>query len=51
MRSHISVHRGTIKFCSNSFVFKNEIEKEELPRDFACLGRTQLDSNNSIQYL
>src|SRR6266849_3394144 len=33
MRSHISVHRGTTKFSSNSFVFKNEIEKEGLPRD------------------
>ena len=35
MRSHISIHRGTIKFCSNPFVFKNEIEKEGLPRDGA----------------
>jgi hypothetical protein len=35
MRSHILVHHGTIKFCSNSFVFKNEIEKEGLPRDIA----------------
>src|SRR6266851_1520283 len=35
MRSHISAHRGTTKFCSNSFVFKNEIEKEGLPRDTA----------------
>ena len=33
MRSHISVHRGTTKYFSNSFVFKNEIEKEGLPRD------------------
>jgi hypothetical protein len=33
MHSHISLHRGTIKVCSNSFVFKNEIEKEGLPRD------------------
>ena len=32
MRSHISLHPGTIKFCCNSFVFKNEIEKEGLPR-------------------
>ena len=35
MRSHISVHRGTLKFRLNSFVFKNEIEKEGLPRDTA----------------
>jgi len=35
MRSHVSVHRGTTKFCANSFVFKNKIEKEGLPRDTA----------------
>jgi hypothetical protein len=28
MRSHISVHRATTKYFSNSFVFKNEIEKK-----------------------
>jgi hypothetical protein len=33
MRSHISVHRATTKYFSNSFVFKTEIEKEGLPRD------------------
>ena len=33
MRSHISQHRATTKYFSNSFVFKNEIEKEGLPRD------------------
>jgi hypothetical protein len=33
MRSHISVHRATTKYFSNSFVFKNEFEKEGLPRD------------------
>jgi hypothetical protein len=33
MESHISVHRATTNFFSNSFVFKNEIEKEGLPRD------------------
>jgi hypothetical protein len=27
VRSHISVHRATTKYFSNSFVFKNEIEK------------------------
>jgi len=30
MRSHISVHRATTKYFSNSFVFKNKIEKEGL---------------------
>ena len=33
MRSHIFVHRATTKYFSNSFVFKNKIEKEGLPRD------------------
>jgi hypothetical protein len=33
MRRHISVHRATTKYFSNSFVFKTEIEKEGLPRD------------------
>src|SRR5262249_47416943 len=33
MRSYISVHGATTKYFSNSFVFKNEIEKEGLPRD------------------
>ena len=33
MRSHISVQRATIKYFSNSFVFKTKIEKEGLPRD------------------
>jgi hypothetical protein len=33
MRSHIWVHRATTKYFSNSFVFKNGIEKEELPSD------------------
>src|SRR5258708_28701481 len=33
MRSHILVHGATIKFCDNPFIFKNEIEKEGLPRD------------------
>jgi len=32
MRSHMSVHRATTKYFSNSFVFKTEIEKEGLPR-------------------
>jgi len=32
MRRHISVHRATTKYFSNSFVFKTEIEKEGLPR-------------------
>jgi hypothetical protein len=33
MRSHVSAQRATTKYFSNSFVFKNEIEKEGLPRD------------------
>jgi hypothetical protein len=33
MRSHISVHPATTKYFSNSFIFKNKIEKEGLPRD------------------
>jgi hypothetical protein len=33
MRRHISVHRATTKYFSNSFVFKTNIEKEGLPRD------------------
>jgi hypothetical protein len=33
MRSHIFVHRATTKYFSNTFVFKNEIEKEGLLRD------------------
>src|SRR5882724_9240464 len=33
MRSHISVHGATTKFCDNPFVFKNAIEKEGLPGD------------------
>jgi len=31
MRSHISVHRGTTNFFSNSFVFKTKIEKKDFP--------------------
>jgi hypothetical protein len=33
MGSHISVHRATIKYFSNSFVLKLKIEKEGLPGD------------------
>lgn len=33
MRSHISVHRATTKYFSNSFVFRTKIEKEGLPRE------------------
>jgi hypothetical protein len=33
MRSHISVQRATTKYFSNSFVSKNKIEKEGVPRD------------------
>ena len=30
MRSHISVHRATTKYFSNSFIFKTKVEKEGL---------------------
>ena len=33
MRSDISVHRATTKCFSNSFIFRNKIDKEGLPRD------------------
>jgi hypothetical protein len=33
MRRHISLHRATTKYFSNSFIFKTKIEKEGLPRD------------------
>src|ERR1035438_9991378 len=33
MRRHLSVHRATTKYFSNSFVFKTKIDKEGLPRD------------------
>jgi hypothetical protein len=33
MRTHISAHRATIKYFSNSFIFRTEIEKEGLPGD------------------
>ncbi len=32
MRSHTIVHRGTTKFFDDPFAFKNDIEKEGLPR-------------------
>ena len=35
MPSHISVQRATTKYFSNSFVFKNKIEKEGLSGDSA----------------
>ena len=39
MRSRISLHGDTTKYFSNTFIFKNKIEKEGLPRDsFAGLG-------------
>jgi hypothetical protein len=44
MRSHICLHHATTKYFSNSFVFKNKIEKEGLPRD-SRLGRRGLSSN------
>ena len=33
MWRHNSAHRATTKYFSNSFVFKNKIEKEGLPSD------------------
>ncbi len=33
MRSYMAIHRATIKYFSNSFIFKTEIEKEGLPGD------------------
>ena len=33
MRSHISIHRATAKYFSNSFVFKPNVEKEGPPGD------------------
>jgi hypothetical protein len=33
MRRHMCVHLATTKYFSNSFVFKNKIEKEGLPSD------------------
>jgi hypothetical protein len=33
MRSHISVHLATTKYSSISFICKNKIEKEGLPKD------------------
>jgi len=35
MRSHIIAHRATTKFFLSSFIFRNEIEKEGLPRGSA----------------
>ena len=47
MRSHISVHRATTKYFSNSFVFKTEIEKEGLPRDSTpLLGAQEAPGSN-----
>ena len=46
MRSHISPHRATTKYFSNSFVFKNEIEKEGLPRDITPPWAQEVPSSN-----
>ena len=45
MRSYISVHGATTKYFSNSFVFKNEIEKEGLPEEvFYDLDRAVMET-------
>jgi hypothetical protein len=52
MRSHISVHRATTKYFSNSFVFKIEIEKEGLPGDITPAlgaGRPEFKSRRPDQ--
>jgi hypothetical protein len=50
MRRHISVHRATTKYFSNSFVFKNEIEKEGLPRDITpTLGAVGQDAQGFLE--
>ena len=41
MRSHICLHHATTKYFSHSFVFKNKIEKEGLPRDSRPLAWAQ----------
>ena len=54
MRSHISVQRDTTKYFSNSFVFKNKIEKEGLPRDSPAgsgAGGREFESRCSRRYL
>ena len=46
MWRHNSAHRATTKYFSNSFVFKNKIEKEGLPSDSpAGLGAGGPSSN------
>jgi hypothetical protein len=45
MRSHICVHRATIKYFSNSFIFKTEIEKEGLPADITPWAQEVPGSN------
>jgi len=54
MRSHISVHGATTKYFSNSFVFKNEVEKEGLPRDITPAlgaGGPELKSRRPDQFM
>ncbi len=46
MRSHICVHRATTKYFSNSFVFKTEIDKEELPGDITLPWAQEASGSN-----
>jgi hypothetical protein len=48
MESHISVHRATTKYFSNSFVFKNEIEKNDF-QEVARLAWAQ-EATRAISY-
>jgi hypothetical protein len=54
MRSHISVHRATSKYFSNSFIFKNKIEKEGLPGDSPAglgAGGPRFESGRPDQFI
>jgi hypothetical protein len=46
MRIHISVHRATVKYFSNSFVFKTEIEKEGLQEIARLAWAQEVPSSN-----
>jgi hypothetical protein len=50
-RSHISVHRPTTKYFSNSFVFKTEIEKEGLPGDITPAGGPEFKSRRPDHFM
>ena len=46
MRSHISVHRATTKYFSNSFVFKNEIERKDFQEIARLAWAQEVPSSN-----